>query len=133
MSNQIWSYPETVGRLDVTGYNVEAADGSIGKVDETSHEVEGAGYIIVDTGTWIFGKKVLLPAGVIESVDRDEETVYVNRTKDEIEAAPEYDKDRQGDDAYRDEIGGYYARSNEREAESRSNEREAASRPSTDE
>jgi hypothetical protein len=108
MSNQIWSYPETVGRLDVTGFRVEAVDGEIGKVDETSHNVEGAGYIVVDTGTWIFGKKVLLPAGVIDRVDREDEAVFVNRTKDEIEGAPEFDKDRQGDEAYRNEIGGYY-------------------------
>ena len=107
--SDIWSYPETVGRLDVTGFRVEARDGDIGKVDETLHEAEGAGFIVVDTGAWIFGKKVLLPAGVIERVDRDDEVVYVNRSKDEIEAAPEFDADRRDDNAYRQEVGAHYA------------------------
>jgi len=34
----------------------------------------------VDTGPWIFGKKVMLPAGVISRVDHDDEQVFVNRT-----------------------------------------------------
>ena len=92
MDRDMWTYPETLGRLDVTGFDVEAKDGSIGKVDEVTYDA-GESYVVVDTGVWIFGKKVLLPAGLIERVDRDEEKVYVDRTKDEIEQAPEFDKD----------------------------------------
>jgi PRC-barrel domain len=114
MTNDIWSYPDTVGRLDLVGFKVEAADGEIGKVDETNLDT---GYFLVDTGTWIFGKKILLPAGVINRVDRDDERVYVNRTKRDIERAPEYDEDRVGDDDYRDSIGGYYASRAERSDE----------------
>jgi hypothetical protein len=50
----------------------------------------------------------MLPAGVIDRVDHDDETVYVNRTKDEIKNAPEYDAHRQNDDTYRGELGDYY-------------------------
>ena len=106
----IWTYRDqtwTTGNL--TGYSVEAIDGSIGKIDEASYDV-GAGYIVVDTGPWIFGKKVLLPAGVISSVDHDDEKVFVNRAKDEIKNAPEFDEDRYRDDAYRGELGSYYGR-----------------------
>ena len=104
----IWTYREgtwTTG--DLTGYGVEALDGSIGKIDEASYDV-GAGYIVVDTGPWIFGKKVLLPAGVISRVDRDDEKVFVNRTKDQIKKAPELDEDTFRDDAYRGKVGSYY-------------------------
>jgi hypothetical protein len=52
--------------MDLTGFDVEAADGSIGKVDEATQEV-GESYLVVDTGVWIFGKKVLLPAGLAAS------------------------------------------------------------------
>ena len=55
--------PATGG--DLTGYYVEALDGSIGKIDETSTDVNRS-YLIVDTGPWIFGKKVMLPAGVVQ-------------------------------------------------------------------
>ena len=62
MDSDLWTYPETVGRLDVTGFEVEATDGSIGKVKEFSNDA-GESYLVVDTGVWIFGKTVLLPAG----------------------------------------------------------------------
>lgn len=55
-------------------------------------------------------KKVMLPAGVINRVDLDTETVYVSRSKDEIKNGPEFDESRYKDDAYRDELGGYYDR-----------------------
>jgi hypothetical protein len=108
----IWTYRSaTFSQADLVGLSVEAADGSIGKVDDATNDV-GASYVVVDTGPWIFGKKVLLPAGVIDKVDFDTETVFVNRTKDQIKNAPEYDEDRFVDDAYgqayRGELGGYY-------------------------
>ena len=78
---------------DITGYKVEAIDGSIGKIDEATYETD-ASYVVVDTGPWIFGKKVVLPAGVIARIDPDDETVYVNRTKDEIKNAPEFGDSR---------------------------------------
>jgi hypothetical protein len=104
----IWGYQDqTWATTDLTGYEVEAVDGGIGKIDEASNEV-GAGYIVVDTGPWIFGKKVLLPAGVISRVDSDEEKVYANRTKDQIKDAPEFDADNYRDETYRSNVGSYY-------------------------
>ena len=108
MDTNLWTYPDTVGRLQMTGFEVEAVDGSIGKVDEATYEADTS-FLVVDTGPWIFGKKVLLPAGLVDRVDRDEEKVYINRTKDEIEQAPEFDTDPHRDDAYRAEVGDYYA------------------------
>ena len=106
----IWTYREqTWGATDLIGYSVEATDGGIGKVDEATNEVGGS-YIVVDTGPWIFGKKVMLPAGVIDRVDSENETIYVRLTKDEIKNAPEFDEDRSTDEAYRAELGGYYGR-----------------------
>ncbi len=99
-------YDPTSGR-DLTGYSVEAIDGSIGKIDEASNDVS-ASYLIVDTGPWIFGKKVMLPAGVIQRVDEDDEKVFVNRTKDEIKNAPEFDDSMFSDPGYRDSVGSYY-------------------------
>ena len=104
----LWAYREqTWSTRDLSGYSVEALDGGIGKIDEASNEV-GAGYIVVDTGPWIFGKKVMLPAGVINRVDDDDEQVYVNRTKDQIKNAPEFDEDRYRDESYRRRLGSYY-------------------------
>jgi hypothetical protein len=61
MAVDMWDYrtdTETgvdVGRrVDLSGFSVEALDGSIGKIDEATYDV-GSSYIVVDTGPWIFG------------------------------------------------------------------------------
>ena len=107
----MWGYQANSGYqtgTDLTGYKVEATDGHIGKVDKHSEEVD-AGYIVVDTGPWIFGKHVLLPAGTITSIDTNNQTIRVGRTKDEIKNSPEFDKDKHtGDADYHQQVGTYY-------------------------
>ena len=111
-STELWTYRETAlgsttSGTDVVGYSVEALDGSIGKIDEATYDA-GSAYIVVDTGPWIFGKKVMLPAGVISRADHDEEKVFVNRTKDQIKDAPEFDESLTADESYRTRLGSYY-------------------------
>ncbi|MFE5142451.1 PRC-barrel domain-containing protein [Streptomyces fagopyri] len=111
MSDSIWGYQPTTGHTagtDLTGYKVEATDGSIGKVDKHSDDVNSA-YLVVDTGVWIFGKHVLLPAGTVKTVDQAERKIYVALTKDQIKDSPEFDKDKHiGDTGYHDQVGTYY-------------------------
>ena len=111
MHFQPWEYRTETGlasdKIDLTGYSIAAVDGDVGHVDEATYEV-GSSYLVVDTGAWIFGRTVLLPAGVVEQIDTVEKKVYVDRTKDQIKAAPEYDLTV--DDAqHRERLGGYYA------------------------
>ena len=96
-----------LSRVDLTGFEVEARDGSIGKVDEATFEAGGS-FVVIDTGPWIFGKKVLLPAGVVRDVDLELEAVFVDLTKEQIKNAPEFDTERYRDAAYRNEVGTYY-------------------------
>ena len=58
-------------------------------------------------------RRFVLPAGTIDSIDPDSETVFVDRTKDEIKDAPEFDPERYKDETYRSELGTYYGRMNE--------------------
>lgn len=107
-----WNYREDSGfspDTDITGYKIAAVDGDIGKVDEATYEV-GSASIVVDTGPWILGRKVLLPAGVVQRVDTADEKVYVDRTKDQIKDSPEYDPDSGNDPEYRNKLGDYYRR-----------------------
>ena len=85
--------------LDLTGYTVRAVDGEIGKVAKA-----GDTDLVVDTGPWIFGRSVLLPAGVVERVDHRSRTVVVDRTKEQIKDAPEYVDTPD----YRDRLAHYY-------------------------
>jgi hypothetical protein len=109
MQQDMWTYHgEPVAGLDLTGFDVHARDGEIGRVDVATYDV-GVSYIVVDTGPWIFGKRVVLPAGLLERIDDREARIYVDRTKDEIRDAPEYDAARGSDEAYRGELAAYYA------------------------
>ena len=52
---------------------------------------------------------VMIPAGVIQDVDYEAETVMVNRTRDEVKASPRFDE-TQFSKPLRDDIGAYYDR-----------------------
>lgn len=107
-TTDLWTYRDSaIGQTDISGFKVETLDGDIGKVDKATNDVGGS-YVVVDTGPWIFGKKVLLPAGVVKNVDLDAETVFVARTKDQIKNAPEFDADQFESDTHRSEVGTYY-------------------------
>ena len=107
-TTDIWTFSEpSLDATGLVGFSVEATDGGIGKIDDATGDV-GRSHLIVDTGPWIFGKKVLLPAGVIDRVDVENERVHVHRTKDEIENAPEFDESRFSDEGYHSEVGTYY-------------------------
>ncbi|MFJ7266451.1 PRC-barrel domain-containing protein [Streptomyces sp. NPDC099050] len=107
----IWGYGQDVGHqpgIDLIGYKVEATDGQIGKIDKHSEDV-AASYLVVDTGAWIFGKHVLLPAGTIRRIDTVEEKVYVDRTKEQIKDAPEFDEAKHsGEPSYLEQFARYY-------------------------
>jgi hypothetical protein len=105
-----WSYGADAGvgdGSDLVGYRIEAIDGHIGKVDESSNLV-GEQYLVVDTGPWIFGKKVLLPAGTVNHVDPLDQKVYVDRTKEQIKDAPQFDPETYNTSDYRGKVGDYY-------------------------
>ena len=92
---------------DLVGYDVEATDGSIGKIDESTLEA-GRQQIVVDTGFWIFGKKRLIPAGTVKQINHPEEKVFVSLTKEQIKQAPDFDETRRNDDDYRTTHERYY-------------------------
>ena len=102
----LWAFRGNVTDRQLDGFDVYAEDGTIGTVDRATYDV-GASYIVVDTGPWIFGKRVLLPAGMIQQVDREAGTVHIGRTRDEIRSAPEFEAGEVSD-AYRQRIGAYY-------------------------
>lgn len=104
-----WSLrPESGSAVaDLAGYRVEATDGEIGTIDSASDEV-GSRHVVVDTGGWLTGRKVLIPAGVIERADHDERTVHVDRTRAQIKDAPAYDPDQHDDATGRATLGQYY-------------------------
>ena len=113
-STNVWIYRSNMGnatdQADLVGYGVEAADGHIGKIDKATTETSRH-YVVVDTGFWIFGKKRLIPAGMVTRVDHADRNVYVSMTKDQIKQAPDYDDAMTtNDDACYDKYSDYYGR-----------------------
>ena len=106
---ELWSFREDVGhdRADLTGMTVEAVDGSVGSVKDVISDIDGA-YLLVDTGPPILGKTVFLPAGLVTAIDVDNESIRVDRTKDEIKGAPDFDAGLGKDPAYREAIARHY-------------------------
>jgi hypothetical protein len=111
MQVEMWTYREadSVEDVDLRGFELEATDGPVGKVEEATYEL-GSSWLVVDTGPWIFGRKVLLPAGTIASIDTDERKLYADRTRDEIKEAPEHDPSGYAEQEYRLALADYYAR-----------------------
>jgi hypothetical protein len=111
MQVDMWTYQEadTVEDVDLTGFEVEATDGQVGKIEDAAYEL-GSSWLVVDTGPWIFGKKVLLPAGTVESIDPEERKVYVDRSREEIKSAPEHDPSGYAEQEYRLALADYYSR-----------------------
>jgi hypothetical protein len=104
----MWTYRSGVSAsgADIVGYSVEATDGGIGRIDESSVDA-GSAYIVVDTGPWIFGKKRMIPARVVDRIDRSDERVYVRMTKEQIKDAPDFEEAHRG---RRKDYDTYYSR-----------------------
>jgi hypothetical protein len=106
-----WNYRDSAARAaesgTIVGYRVHATDGDIGEVDQASNAVDESS-IVVDTGGWIFGRKVILPAGTIHRVDDAEKKVYIDLTKAQIKDSPEVDDSGSDSSAHRDGLGTYY-------------------------
>jgi hypothetical protein len=101
-----WDYRPDAGwapEFDLVGYHVEAVDGSVGKVSEATHAMNGS-YLLVDTGPWIFGRTVVIPAGIVTHIDHTDRRVYLDRDQEMVKASPDY-SDEPG---FRDKLAGHY-------------------------
>jgi hypothetical protein len=71
----------------VTGYQIQATDGPIGSV--SSFMVNAGNWaireLVVETGHWYSGKKMLILPKNIERISYDDSTVFVKLTKADIQ------------------------------------------------
>ena len=77
----------------VTGWKVQATDGDVGHVADfiVDDRSWGMSYLVVDTGGWIGGRKVLVPAEHIDRTGPFDDTLNVLLARADIEHAPEWD------------------------------------------
>ncbi len=111
MPTDVWQYRESMvfsaSSVDVSGYEVVGPDDSIGTVDKASNDVR-VNYIIVDTGDWLSGRQVILPAATVERIDPAARKVIIDRTRDDIRNAPEFHPKELRSAKFEDALTGYY-------------------------
>jgi hypothetical protein len=73
-----------------------ARDGDIGKVHDFLFDDAGwiIRYVVVDTGKWLPGRKVLLIPLVLDEPDWENRTLPVSLTKEQIKKSPDIDVDK---------------------------------------
>jgi hypothetical protein len=82
--------------MELAGYSVQATDGTIGKVSEFYFDDTkwGIRYLVVDTGNWLTGKKVLLSPVALEQPDWKQHAFPVSLSMHDVKTSPDIDTDK---------------------------------------
>jgi len=80
----------------LTGFTMGATDGEVGKVTDFYFDDETwtIRYLIVKTGGWLSGRKVLISPTALLETDWENQSFPVNLTKAQIENSPDIDTDK---------------------------------------
>jgi hypothetical protein len=78
------------------GYAIAASDGHLGVVNELLFEDTSwlLRWLVVDTGHWLPGRKVLLPVTVLGHIDPEKREVSVRLTMEAVRHSPDIDTER---------------------------------------
>lgn len=80
----------------INGFAVAASDGEIGTVNDLLFEDVGwaVRWLVVDTGNWLTGRKVLLPLGALGQPDAVQRRFPVKLTRQQVRDSPDIDVDQ---------------------------------------
>lgn len=92
------------------GYTLSALDGEIGTVKELYFDDKHwvVRYLVVETGSWLSEKQVLISPYAVTSVDRKDKTISVDLTRKQIEDSPALDSDKPVSKQFEDSYYNYY-------------------------
>lgn len=95
---------------DLLGYTVHATDGDIGTVHGFyfDDQVWTIRYIVVDTGTWLPGRRVLISPLAFGEADWETRRIYVGLTREQVENSPSIELDRPVSRQKEETIRAYY-------------------------
>jgi uncharacterized protein (TIGR02271 family) len=102
-------YKNHFGEGDLKGLDVYVGDEKIGSVEDVLVDDDGQfRYLVINTGLWILGKKVLLPIGRAR-IEQEAHKVYAqDLTKAQVEALPEFTNDLTVDYDHEEQVRGVY-------------------------
>jgi sporulation protein YlmC with PRC-barrel domain len=80
----------------INGYVIAASDGHLGTVSDFLFDDRGwrIRWLVVDSGTWLSGRKVLLPPLALGHPDRNGREFSVRLTKQQVKDSPDINGDR---------------------------------------
>lgn len=92
------------------GHVIEATDGHVGKVHALLFDGHtwAIRYLVVDTGGWLPGRKVLIAATSLGRPRWDERVFPVTLTRDQVQHAPDVDTDKPVSRQREAELHAYY-------------------------
>ncbi|HEX6141568.1 MAG TPA: PRC-barrel domain-containing protein [Geminicoccaceae bacterium] len=79
---------------NVIGFGIEAEDGAIGSVDDLILDLATwtFRYLVIDTGSWLPDKRVLVSPQWLARIDWPERHVLLDLPKERIRSSPAYDR-----------------------------------------
>ena len=102
--------PHLRSTREVSGYTIQARDGEIGQVDDflVDDETWVLRYLVIDTGGWWSGKKVLIAPDWIRAISWERSGVQVDLLRERIKQAPEFDPYKPVSRDYEQRLYEYY-------------------------
>jgi hypothetical protein len=94
----------------IKGFSIEATDGTIGSVSDFLFEDSNwtVRWVVVDTGTWLSGRKVLLTPRQVADADAKQRHFRVNLTKQQVKDSPDIDTEQPVSRQMESDVYGYY-------------------------
>ena len=95
---------------DLNGYAVRAADGNIGQVRDCYFDDESwsVPFLVVDTGTWLTSRKVLISPRSIGRANWEQKVLPVGLTREQVRNSPHIDAGKLVSREHEREFLGYY-------------------------
>ena len=99
---------ESLKALD--GFTIHAMDGEIGSTEDVLWDDAAwmVRYLVVDTGKWLPGRRVLISPASVEFVGWDEHEISVNLTSDQVRNSPEAASDEPVSRQHEEALSAYY-------------------------
>ncbi len=103
------NYQDHFDGQDVKQLDLYSDRERVGSVDDVLVDNNGRfRYLVINTGNWFFGKKVLLPIGLAK-IDYNNRRVFANGlTREQVENLPEFKSDMVADYDYEEQVRGVY-------------------------
>lgn len=81
---------------EIKGYGIQATDGSLGSADDFYFDDKSwiVRYVVVDTGKWLPGRRVLISPVSIESADWTDRRLHISIPRERVKDSPGIEKDK---------------------------------------